>query len=51
MFMDEIDQVFGNAKKKKGQPAAAWVKLKKPLQDFKKAKYIEVWIFLYIYTH
>lgn len=36
IFMDEIETVFGPAKKKKGVPAAAWVKLKKPLQDFKK---------------
>ena len=31
MYLDEADQVFGAAKKKKGQAAAAWVKLKKPL--------------------
>lgn len=41
IFMDEIDQVFGSAKKKKGVPAATWAKLKKPLQDFKKQKFIE----------
>ncbi|CAD8093406.1 unnamed protein product [Paramecium sonneborni] len=41
IFMDNIEQVFGSAKKKKGVPAAPWAKLKKPLQDFKKAKFIE----------
>lgn len=41
VFMDEIDQVFGPMKKKKGVPAALWKNLKKPLQDFKKQKFIE----------
>ena len=41
IYMDEINQVFGNTKKKKGSVVAQWAKLKKPLQDFKKAKYLE----------
>ena len=41
IYMDDIHQVLGAAKKKKGQAQAAWTKLKKPLQDFKKAKYLE----------
>lgn len=31
IYMDEIEQVFGPAKKRKGVPAASWAKLKKPL--------------------
>jgi hypothetical protein len=31
IYMDEINQVFGNTKKKKGSAVAQWAKLKKPL--------------------
>jgi hypothetical protein len=42
MYLDQCEQVFGAAKKKKGVPAASWAKLKKPYQDFKKAKWFGV---------
>ena len=40
IYLDQCEQVFGAAKKKKGAPAAQWAKIKKPIQDFKKAKYL-----------